>query len=203
MRSSTFDVDLEDSAAVAAGLSPPSGLARRMAFIIEFGIFFVFAVDLGLALFIAHAALELVPTLTRAVIPIAVIVLLRTEQVRGVLSSDRHVVDNQRSPGVTASELAPLAHATAEVGSPMYRVLSDHVPVVVDARCGNPLRSLIEPDGVAEVRVAFIKVDGVELTTARPCVPEDIEPIADVDHIDQSVFDDGVAPHHNLVQSLA
>jgi hypothetical protein len=64
-------------------------------------------------------------------------------------------------------------------------------------------RLALQSDGVAEVRVAFIKVDGVELTTARSRVPEDIEPIADVDHIDQSVFDDGVAPHHNLVQSLA
>lgn len=116
------------------------------------------------------------------------------------------------SAGAQARDVTSTSRRTAEPGDEGHKLprgpRTDYVDVFGEdcqwAR-GNIYApgSALQSDGVAEVRVAFIEVDGVELTTARSCVPEDVEPIADVDHIDQSVFDDGVAPHHNLVQSLA
>jgi hypothetical protein len=75
--------------AIAAGLRRRSRIARWGAFVIEAGIILVFLVDLGLALFMAHRALELVPILTRLVLPLAVIVLLRNRSVRADFASAR------------------------------------------------------------------------------------------------------------------
>lgn len=68
--------------ALAAGLGRRSRLARRLTLVIEAFILLGAAVDLGLSLALAHAFLDPVPTLTRLVIPVAVVVLLRKASAR-------------------------------------------------------------------------------------------------------------------------
>lgn len=62
---------------LAAWISRRSRIARRIAVAAEVTVVAVALVDLGLALFLAHAPLDLVPLLTRFVLPVGVIVLLR------------------------------------------------------------------------------------------------------------------------------
>src|SRR5262249_22990709 len=52
-----------------------------------------------------------------------------------------------------------------------------------------------ETDGVAEVRVPFEELDLLDLTLVWAGVAEDVEPVADVNDVDQAVSDDRVAPH--------
>ena len=56
--------------------------ARRLALWLQGGIVFFALVDLALAILVAQRGLELVPTLTRLVLPIAIFRLLRKPDVR-------------------------------------------------------------------------------------------------------------------------
>ena len=67
---------------VARGVRRRSRRARKAAIWLEGFVLLFAAVDLLLALALAHQALELVPFLTRIVLPIAVIRILRFEDVR-------------------------------------------------------------------------------------------------------------------------
>jgi hypothetical protein len=67
---------------LAAALGRHARLARRLTFLIEGAILLLALVDLGLAVFIAHRSLDLVPTITRLVMPVVVIVVLRRPSVR-------------------------------------------------------------------------------------------------------------------------
>src|SRR6266498_4466503 len=57
-------------------------------------------------------------------------------------------------------------------------------------------RRLGDPQRVAEVRVALKEAQRGHLIGVYPCVAQDVESIADVDHVDQPVPDDGEAPHY-------
>src|SRR5262245_16856385 len=46
-------------------------------------------------------------------------------------------------------------------------------------------RRFVQPSGVAEVGVALQECQPVELAMQRPVVTEDVEPVPDVDHVDQ------------------
>src|SRR5919106_715011 len=62
-------------------------------------------------------------------------------------------------------------------------------------------RGLGQPDRVAEVRVSLEEREHGDLTRAWAGVAQDVETVADVDDVDQSVADDGEAPHHDLVRA--
>jgi hypothetical protein len=63
--------------ALVAALGRGSTFARRLIVIGEVVVVLVAAVDLGLAVFLAKAPLDLVPFLTRVALPVAVIAFLR------------------------------------------------------------------------------------------------------------------------------
>lgn len=67
---------------LARAVSHGSRRARRVAMWVESGVIFGFAVDLLLSLLLARRPLELVPVITQLVMPIAVIRLLRSSDVR-------------------------------------------------------------------------------------------------------------------------
>lgn len=75
------------SLGLAAGLRRHSRLARRFTFFVEGAILMLALVDLALALLLAHRPLDLMPTITRLVMPVAVLVLLRRPSVRAVFRS--------------------------------------------------------------------------------------------------------------------
>src|SRR5262249_13091686 len=62
---------------------------------------------------------------------------------------------------------------------------------------------LLEIGGVAQVRVTLEKLDTVYLCSVRTRVAKNIEPIPDINNVNEAVFDDGVAPHHDLVRPAA
>src|SRR5262249_57828114 len=62
-------------------------------------------------------------------------------------------------------------------------------------------RGLRKAPGIDEVGVAIEEVDVFGLARVRAGVAEDVEPIADVDHIDQAILDDWEAPHHDVVRA--
>lgn len=64
------------------GIGRRSKKARKVAIWLQVGILIVAAVDLLLAIFLAQRGLELVPTLTRVVLPVTVFRLLRKPDVR-------------------------------------------------------------------------------------------------------------------------
>ena len=70
----------------AAGLGRLATWARRFTIVAEVLVLWVAAIDLGLAVGIAHASLDVVPMLTRVVIPVLVIVLLRRRVAREAFS---------------------------------------------------------------------------------------------------------------------
>src|SRR6266508_2221994 len=61
-------------------------------------------------------------------------------------------------------------------------------------------RALCEPLGVSEVRVPLEEGDPSDLVGVRPGVAEYVEPVPDVDDVDQTVPDDREAPHDDLVR---
>lgn len=63
--------------ALAAALGRGSYFARRLVITGEVVVLLIATVDFGLAVFLAKAPLDLMPFLTRVVLPIVVIVLLR------------------------------------------------------------------------------------------------------------------------------
>lgn len=73
--------------ALAAGVGRPWRRARRLILIVESFVLLFALLDLGLALAIAHAPLGLVAILTRLVLPIAVIKILRRDPVRAYFSA--------------------------------------------------------------------------------------------------------------------
>src|SRR3954454_2758181 len=59
-------------------------------------------------------------------------------------------------------------------------------------------------DGLVAERVALVGValeepDAGDLVLERPAVAEHVEPVAQVDDVDEPVLDDRVAPHHDLL----
>jgi len=66
----------------ARGVAGRSRPARRLAITLEWAVLVFAVLDLLLAIFLANRGLELVPVLTRLVLPIAVIHTLRRRQVR-------------------------------------------------------------------------------------------------------------------------
>src|SRR5215471_15003914 len=60
-----------------------------------------------------------------------------------------------------------------------------------------------EPDGVAEVGVSFKEMDAGHFACVGAGVLEDVQAVADVDGVDQSVADDRVAPEHHFVGPAA
>lgn len=68
--------------AVAAGLRRRSRRARRLALLVECLTLLIAAVDLGLSVALAREPFDLMPTVTRIVLPVVVIVLLRRPSVR-------------------------------------------------------------------------------------------------------------------------
>lgn len=68
--------------AAARGVSRRSRRSRRLAISLEWVVLFFAFIDLLLAVFLAGRGLELVPMLTRVVLPIAVIRMLRSRDVR-------------------------------------------------------------------------------------------------------------------------
>lgn len=74
------------------GICRRSRRARRLAIWLQSGIVLVAVIDMALAVIVAQRGLELVPTLTRLVLPIAIFRLLRKSEVRtefGVRQSRR------------------------------------------------------------------------------------------------------------------
>lgn len=64
------------------GMRRRSRAARRLALWLQVAILFIAAIDLSLAVILAQRGLELVPTLTRVVLPVAIFRLLRKPDVR-------------------------------------------------------------------------------------------------------------------------
>src|SRR6266487_6685100 len=67
------------------------------------------------------------------------------------------------------------------------------------ARLGLRSGALVDPYGVPEVGVALEEGEAGGLVGVRPGVPEHVEPVADVDDVDEPVPDDWIAPHDDLV----
>src|SRR5262249_30056922 len=63
--------------------------------------------------------------------------------------------------------------------------------------------SLMKIPGVAQVRVTLEKLDTADLCGARPRVAKNIEPIPDINDVHESVLDNRVAPHYDLVRPAA
>src|SRR5215471_4900586 len=70
-----------------------------------------------------------------------------------------------------------------------------------DRPSGSP--GLMKIPGVAQVRVTLEKLDTADLCGARTCIAKNIEPIPDINDVNESVLDDRVAPHHDLVRAAA
>lgn len=64
------------------GVGRRSRVARKVTLWLQAGILLVALIDSGLAIVVAQRGLELVPTLTRVVLPISIFVLLRRDPVR-------------------------------------------------------------------------------------------------------------------------
>lgn len=67
---------------LARGIARRSRRARKLALWLQAGIVTVALVDTALAIVIAQRGLELVPTLTRIVLPVSIFTLLRRDPVR-------------------------------------------------------------------------------------------------------------------------
>jgi hypothetical protein len=65
------------------------------------------------------------------------------------------------------------------------------------------LRILVKIHGIAEIRVSFEELNCVDLIRMRSRVSQDKKPITDVDHVDQPIADDRVAPEYDLVWTAA
>lgn len=62
---------------------------------------------------------------------------------------------------------------------------------------------LFELERVTEIGVPFEEFDLLHFTSMRTSIPQDIEAVADVYHIDQAVPDNRVTPQHNLIRPTA
>src|SRR5215472_11049886 len=56
---------------------------------------------------------------------------------------------------------------------------------------------------VAQVRIALKESNGIHLTVMVPGILQNVQAVPDVDHVDQAVADDRVAPEHDLVRAPA
>ncbi len=88
-----------------------------------------------------------------------------------------------------------------ELEEPPGGMLARALNRVVRASTSLVLVSRCQSDGVTQVRVAFQEADALDLVLLAPGVLEDVEPVADVDHVDEAVLDYRIAPHRNLVRS--
>lgn len=95
---------------LAAALARHSRFARRTTILVQLSILLIAGIDLLLSLFLADQPLELVPTLTRIVLPITVIRMLRGPVVKAYFA--RHLppppAASPPPPPVAASPPAPV-----------------------------------------------------------------------------------------------
>src|SRR6266511_1738314 len=73
-------------------------------------------------------------------------------------------------------------------------------PALADEHVLRP-RAVFDPFGVSEVRVPLEKGDSCGLVGVRAGVADYVEPVPDVDDVDQTVPDDREAPDDDLVRA--
>lgn len=102
---------------VARGVERRSRTARKLALVVQVGIILVAVIDTVLAIIIAQRGLELVPFLTRMVLPGAIFVLLRKDLVRTVFGvrTKSQKKEYKRAKRALKRAPAPLAQERDEV----------------------------------------------------------------------------------------
>src|SRR5215813_13708257 len=100
-----------------------------------------------------------------------------------------------------------LVNRRAEYGvrAPFFRVLSGYEGVSAHSvwLWASPRPVRFEPDSVSQVRVSFEERHVAYLIGVRAGVAQDVQAVTDVDHVDQALVDDRVAPHNHLVGAAA